>query len=133
VVLLQQTPAEAIVQYFTAVFKFNFDWPAMHGPHEMRNATFTAPVRPVVSTAGLRGKGFCLRSLGKSGSRKADRSMSHRSVITPERPACAERGQHGRRATPKEHTDSSSPAGFVSVEHHRPASLGDVQQLWHAV
>ena len=43
VIVLQQTPTEAVVQYFTAVFKFNFDWLAIHGPHEMGTTTLTVP------------------------------------------------------------------------------------------
>ncbi len=43
VIILQQTPTEAVVQYFTAVFKFNFAWMAIHGPHEMGTATTVVP------------------------------------------------------------------------------------------
>jgi hypothetical protein len=43
VIILQQTPTEAVVQYFTAVFKFNFNWLAIHGPHEMGTTTLAVP------------------------------------------------------------------------------------------
>jgi protein involved in polysaccharide export with SLBB domain len=43
VIILQQTPTEAIVQYFTAVFKFDFNWLAIHGPHETGTTTVIVP------------------------------------------------------------------------------------------
>jgi hypothetical protein len=43
VLILQQTPIEAMTQYFTAVFKFNFNWLAIHGPHEMGSTTVAVP------------------------------------------------------------------------------------------
>jgi hypothetical protein len=43
VIILQQTPTEAITQYFTAVFKFNFNWLAIHGPHETGTTTVAVP------------------------------------------------------------------------------------------
>jgi protein involved in polysaccharide export with SLBB domain len=43
VIILQQTPLEAMTQYFTAVFKFNFNWLAIHGPHETGTTTVAVP------------------------------------------------------------------------------------------
>jgi protein involved in polysaccharide export with SLBB domain len=43
VIILQQTPTEAITQYFTAVFKFNFSWLAIHGRHETGTTTVAVP------------------------------------------------------------------------------------------
>ena len=43
VVLLQETPNEAVVRYITQVFKFNFFWQAIHGPHESGTTTLTVP------------------------------------------------------------------------------------------
>ena len=43
VIILQETPSEAVVRYFTQVFKFNFFWQAIHGPHESGTTTLTVP------------------------------------------------------------------------------------------
>jgi len=43
VVLLQETPNEAVTRYITQVFKFNFFWQAIHGPHESGTTTLTVP------------------------------------------------------------------------------------------
>ncbi len=43
VVVLQETPAEAVSRYVTAVFKFSFNWLAIHGPHESGNANVVVP------------------------------------------------------------------------------------------
>jgi protein involved in polysaccharide export with SLBB domain len=43
VVLLQETPSEAITRYFTQVVKFNFSWLAIHGPHETGTTNVTLP------------------------------------------------------------------------------------------
>jgi hypothetical protein len=43
VIILQQTPTEAIAQYFTAVFKFNFNWLAIHSPHVTGTTNVTVP------------------------------------------------------------------------------------------
>jgi hypothetical protein len=43
VIILQQTPLEAVTQYFTVVFKFNFNWLAIHGPHETGTTSVAVP------------------------------------------------------------------------------------------
>jgi hypothetical protein len=43
VVLLQETSEEAFARYFTAVFKFNFFWQLIHGPHESGTTTVALP------------------------------------------------------------------------------------------
>jgi protein involved in polysaccharide export with SLBB domain len=43
VILLQETPTEALTRYFTEMFKFNFLWTAIHGPHEVGTTTTTVP------------------------------------------------------------------------------------------
>jgi protein involved in polysaccharide export with SLBB domain len=43
VVLLQETPSEAMTRYFTQVFKFSFSWIAIHGPHETGTTNLTVP------------------------------------------------------------------------------------------
>jgi protein involved in polysaccharide export with SLBB domain len=43
VVILQETPQEAIARYVTQVFKFNFFWQAIHGPHESGTTTLAVP------------------------------------------------------------------------------------------
>ena len=42
-VILQETPTEALARYFTSNFKFNFSWLAIHGPHEQGNVTTSVP------------------------------------------------------------------------------------------
>lgn len=43
VILLQETPQEAVARYFTQVLKFNFFWQAIHGPHESGTTTLAVP------------------------------------------------------------------------------------------
>lgn len=43
VIILQETPTEALSRYFTNVFKFSFIWQAIHGPHEMGTTTTVVP------------------------------------------------------------------------------------------
>ena len=43
VVLLQETPSEALGRYASQVFKFNFNWMAIHGRHESGTTTLTVP------------------------------------------------------------------------------------------
>jgi len=44
VIVLQETPSEALVRYLTQVFRFNFVWQAIHGPHETGTGTANAIV-----------------------------------------------------------------------------------------
>jgi hypothetical protein len=43
VLVLQETPSEAFGRYFTTVFKFTFNWLAIHGPHESGTTNVTVP------------------------------------------------------------------------------------------
>jgi hypothetical protein len=42
-ILLQESPSEAITRYFTQVFKFNFTWLGIHGRHESGTTTVNVP------------------------------------------------------------------------------------------
>jgi hypothetical protein len=42
-ILLQETPGEAMTRYFTQVFKFSFSWLGIHGPHEAGTTTVNVP------------------------------------------------------------------------------------------
>ncbi|HLJ96154.1 MAG TPA: polysaccharide biosynthesis/export family protein [Gemmataceae bacterium] len=43
VLVLQETPTEAFSRYFTTVFKFTFNWLAIHGPHESGSTNVVVP------------------------------------------------------------------------------------------
>jgi protein involved in polysaccharide export with SLBB domain len=43
VVILQQTPTEAVAQYFTAVYKFTFNWLTILGPRETGTTNVVVP------------------------------------------------------------------------------------------
>jgi len=42
-ILLQEKPSEALARYFTNVFRFNFSWLPIHGPHETGTTSVTVP------------------------------------------------------------------------------------------